>query len=168
MSSTKNKIELMNENYGGNKNESLLKQYEMLVNSSEKVSSKRMNSNNFYLGVNTTLFAVASYLSVLSRLWVVMIISFIGILLSLCWISSLTSYKKLNSAKFKIIHDLEEYLPARIFAKEDEYLNSYYTLTNLEKYIPYLFIILYSILIIIFLPYLVIDLINNIAFGGRI
>ncbi len=166
MSWIRNKRDLINKEYKGNKEEHLLRQYEIFVNSSENISSKRMTSNNLYLGANTALFAVAGYLSVLSKSFVVIILSFMGIFLCLSWISNLASYKKLNSAKFRVIHDLEEHLPARVFTKEDEYLNSYYTLTKLERYIPYIFIILYGIIIIMFLPFLIVDLINNISLGG--
>ena len=166
MSWTRNKQDLINKNYKGNKEEHLLKQYELFVNSSEKISSKRMTANNFYLSVNTALFAVAGYLSILSKSFVVIILSIIGILLCLSWIFNLTSYKRLNSAKFRVIHDLEEHLPARIFTKEDEYLNGHYTLTRLEKYIPYLFILLYGTIILLFLLPLITGLINNIDLGG--
>jgi len=168
MSWTRNKRDLINKNYKGNKEEHILKQYEIFVDSSEKVSSNRMTTNNFYLGANTALFAIAGYLSILSKSFVVIILSIIGILLCLSWASNLASYKRLNSAKFRVIHDLEEHLPARIFTKEDEYLNSYYTLTKLERYIPYLFIILYGIILILFLPSLIAYLINNVSLGGYI
>jgi len=166
MNLTRNKRDLINENYSGNKEEHLLKQYEIFVHGSEKVSSNRMTTNNFYLGANTALFAIAGYLSILSKSFVAIILSCIGILLCLSWASNLASYKRLNSAKFRVIHSLEDYLPARVFTKEDEYLNSYYTLTKLEKYIPYLFIILYGVIIFLFLTPLMIDIINNLNLRG--
>lgn len=166
MSWIRNKQDLINRNYKGNKEEHLLKQYELFVNSSEKISSKRMAANNFYLGANTALFAVAGYLSILSKSFIVIMLSLIGIVLCLSWISNLASYKRLNSAKFRVIHELEEYLPARVFTKEDEYLKGDYTLTKLEKYIPYLFITFYMIVMVIFLPSLILNLINKINFGG--
>jgi len=166
MSWTRNKRDLINKDYKGNKEEHLLKQYELFVNSSENISSRRITSNNFYLGANTALFAIAGYLSILSKSFVAVILSIIGIFLCLSWVSNLASYKRLNSAKFRVIHELEEYLPARVFTKEDEYLKGYYTLTKLERYIPYMFIILYGIILIIFLPSLIIDLLNNIYLGG--
>ena len=113
-------MDLINKNYKGNKEEHLLRQYELFVNGSEKISSKRMSANNYYLSANTALFAFAGYLSILSKSFVAIILSFCGILLCLSWISNLTSYKRLNHAKFKVIHELEEHLPARVFAKEDE------------------------------------------------
>jgi len=160
MSWIRNKRDLINKEYKGNKEEYLLRQYEIFVNSSENISSKRMTSNNFYLGANTALFAIAGYLSILSKSYAIIMLSFIGIFLCISWVSNLASYKRINSAKFRVIHELEEHLPARVFTKEDEYLNSRYTLTKLERYIPYLFIILYVIIIFI------IGLINNLNFGG--
>lgn len=168
MSWTRNKRDLINKDYKGNKEEHILRQYELFVNSSEKVSSNRLTSNNFHLGANTALFAVAGYLSIISKPLMAVILSVIGIFLCLSWASNLSSYKRLNSTKFRVIHELEEHLPARVFTKEDEYLNGYYCFTKFEKYIPYLFIVLYAILLLIFLPSLIAGLINYINLTGGI
>jgi len=164
MNSTRNN--LINKKHSKNTEEHLLRQYELFVSSSENISSKRMTSNNFYLGANTALFAIAGYLSILSKPSGAVILSFIGIFLSISWLSNISSYKRLNQAKFKVIHELEEHLPARPFTKEDEYLNSYYTLTKLERYIPYLFIALYIIIILIFSFPSSAGLINKLSLGG--
>lgn len=168
MNLIKNNRPLINLNYKGNKEESLLRQYELFVKSSEDVSSKRMTTNRFYLITNTSLFAISGYLSLLSKPLVAIILSIMGIFLSISWISNLASYKRLNRAKFKVIHELEEHLPARIFSKEDEYLNSFYTITKLEGYIPYLFVALYILIIIIFLPSMIGNLIHNLNLEVKI
>ena len=148
----KNKIDLINKNYKEKSNEHLLKQYDMFVQSSEQISLNRMSTNKFYLGVSTVIFAIASYLTILKNPLFVTLLSFVGMFLCLSWINSIKSYKRLNSAKFKIIHELEEHLPANLFKKEDEYLNYRYTLTNLEQFIPVLIIVLYGFIIIFSLP----------------
>jgi len=160
-----NKTNLMNEDYGKNFKEHLLKQYELFVESSEKISLKRMSTNKFYLAVNTGIFAIAGYLTILTNPIIAILLSIMGIFLCLSWMNCLGSYRRLNTAKFKIIHQLEKNLPANIFKKEDEYLNNYYTLTNFEKFIPILFIILYAVMIVWFLPSMVSDLIKNINGG---
>jgi uncharacterized membrane protein len=161
----KNKINLMNENYGDGFKEHLLKQYEIFVESSEQISLKRMSTNKFYLAVNTGIFAIAGYLTILTNPLIAILLSILGIFLCLSWINSLSSYRRLNKAKFKIIHQLEEKLPANLFMKEDEYLNKYYTLTNLERFIPSLFIIFYGVIILWFSPQIITDLIKNINGG---
>jgi hypothetical protein len=161
----KNKIKLINENYKNKSNETILRQYELFAQSSEQISLKRMSTNKFYLGVSTTIFAIASYLTILKDSLIIVLLSSIGIFLCLSWINAIESYKKLNAAKFKIIHELETYLPANLFKKEDEYLNCYYNLTNLEKFIPVSFIFLYGIILVFFLPTLLIELIKNLIGG---
>jgi len=168
MNWTSNKIKLINETYNKRDSNQLLRQYELFVKSSEEVSCNRMKSNNFYLGANIALFTVAGYLSILSKPIVGILLSLMGIFLCASWGSNLASYKRLNHAKFKVIHELEIYLPAKLFTKEDEYLNGYYTLTKLEKYIPYFFILLYLIIILIFSPPLILQLLNKLNFGGYI
>ncbi|MFH1311506.1 MAG: hypothetical protein ABIH65_03820 [Nanoarchaeota archaeon] len=141
-------MELINKNYGTKFQDHLLKQYEIFVASAEENSTKRMQSNRFYLLLNTVLFSLSSYLSFISNKIVVTALSGIGIILCLSWMSNISSYKKLNSAKFKIINELEDYLPSKPFNKEDKYLNSHYTISNLEKLIPIIFIFSYAIIII--------------------
>ena len=166
MQSTKN--DLLNEKYDENMQDKLLKQYEIFVESSERVSEKRMSANKFYLGLNTALFGIAGYILILSNRFIAVVLSFIGIFICLAWISNISSYKRLNSAKFKVIHKLEEHLPAKPFKLEDEYLGSFYSLTRVERFIPILFIILYVLILGLFLPELILSFIKNINLGGLI
>ena len=125
----------------------ILKQYEIFVKSSENISLKRMSTNKFYVGLNTILFVIASYTTILLNNFATIILSTIGILLCIVWISNISSYKKLNSAKFKVIHKLEEQLPEKPFTNEDLYLKGNYELTKIEKVIPLLFIVSYLLII---------------------
>jgi len=68
----------------------------------------------------------------------------IGILISVVWAKNIFAYKELNRAKFKVIHELETYLPACLFKCEEEhYLKRYHGLTSTEKFYPIIFIALY-------------------------
>jgi hypothetical protein len=143
------KKELINKKYGNSFNEHLLDQYKIITASADKITDKRHNTNKFYLGINSFLFTVAAYLTSLEFGVVPLLISGIGFIISIVWNKNIESYKQLNSAKFKVIHELEEHLPARIYQKEDEYLKrNYYKLTSVEKWIPFIFSILYGIIII--------------------
>ena len=84
-----------------------------------------------------------------------------GILSSFLWVTTINSYRQLNSGKFKVIHDLEEYLPYALFKKEWNYLGKgiqrrkYKKLTLVETGVPYTFMLLYGFLILIqIIPYL--------------
>lgn len=145
----KNK-DLINKNYGKLFHEHLLKQYELYVNTSTDVSSKRLESNKFYLTLNSVIFGFASYLTLLNNNLIILLFSVIGFLISIIWFTNISSYKELNSAKFKVIHEMEDFLPASLFrAEEKYYLNKYRGLTAVEKFIPLIFLILYVALAIV-------------------
>jgi len=158
MNSTKTKnIELINKKYGRNYQNHFIEQYKIFVESSERITEKRMNTNKFYLALNSLLFGLATYISFDKNI-VTIILSGIGILISFIWKESISSYKELNSAKFKVILDMEKYLPACPFKKEDEHLKGYYKITKLEKFVPIIFIILYIILIIVSIIFLIVKI----------
>jgi hypothetical protein len=46
------------------------------------------------------------------------LISFFGVLLSFVWALMIMNYKNLNSAKFAVIHEIEEHLPIQIYKNE--------------------------------------------------
>lgn len=146
----RNKVNLINKSNNKKELPVLLEQYKLISESADKITDKRQSTNNFYLGVNSFILAVASYLAVSKVNTVSILISVSGLLVSIVWLKNINSFKQLNSAKFKVIHELEEYLPARIYQKEDEYLQKgYYKLTAVEKWIPVIFGVLYVIIILI-------------------
>ena len=78
-----------------------------------------------------------------------------GIIICIFWVLNLKSYRSLNTAKYKVIHRIEEKLPIKLFDDEWELLDrgqnkkSYLKLSVVEQGVPITFIILYSILLII-------------------
>ena len=78
-----------------------------------------------------------------------MLLSIVGIILSISWIKLLSSYGDLNSSKMKIISYIEKQLPASLYDAEwaalSDKLNKrkYVSFTNSEKGVPLLFIIVY-------------------------
>ncbi len=131
---------LINKNYGQNFKEHLLEQYKLYVKSVEEISSKRSLANNFYLVLNSILFTLFGY-SFFTERQVFNILPLIGIIISFNWIRTIYSYRHINSAKFSIIHELENYLPAALFREEEPLLK--WSLTNIEVAIPIIFLILY-------------------------
>ncbi len=132
------------------------KQYELFLESAEKVSDRRASNNKWMLSVNSAITSLYGYLSangdkaettaVLVWQWA---IPTAGILSCLAWIALLTSYRKLNTAKFKVLNDIEEGLPHRMYAKEYEYLKSDNRLdfSSIERVIPASFIALYCVIL---------------------
>ena len=88
----------------------LLEQYKIYYESAEKISSKRQTANSFFVTINTAIIALVSYVHVGSSTstkyyWIV---ALAGVAISYMWYRLIRSYKDLNSAKFKVIHEIEE------------------------------------------------------------
>ncbi len=128
--------------------QSLLDQYRLLVESSERVVARRQTANTFFLSINSALLLFAGVLLREGDLTSVVGgavgagLSVLGFFICLAWWRIVTSFRQLNAAKFKIIHLLGEHLPAAVFAAEWGALGSgrdpslYRPFTGLETRIP--------------------------------
>ena len=127
--------------------ETLFEQYKILVETTSKISEWRQSTNNFYLAVNTTLIAIATYL-VNSSQKTSLMICLVGIIISILWYENICSYKKINKAKFKVIHKMENELPIGAFSLEKRHYegDDCKELTSIERYVPAVFGLLYLII----------------------
>ena len=71
-----------------------------------------------------------------------------GVLVCIAWLSLVENYRSLNSVKFKVLHEMEEQLPAALYAYEWQLLEQgegrvYKPVTHIEQWIPLVFILLY-------------------------
>ncbi len=129
--------------YGDNYSAHLFDQYKMLVDSAHQVSDRRSTANNYLLTVNSaliTFFGIMSMLTGPRTLYLVIPVA--GILVSITWAILITSYRRLNSAKFQVIHEFEHLLPAAIYRYEWHLATQkrYKTLSHIEVWIPIVFI----------------------------
>jgi uncharacterized membrane protein len=125
----------------------LLEQWKTCVEMANCNSEKRISTNNVYITINTAIFAIIS--STWSNKNI--LLSVVGIIVCILWTFSINSYKRLNSEKYKIINEMERKLPTQPFSYEWFILgndNKYKRFTKVEKALPLLFIILYSISIL--------------------
>jgi len=144
------------EQYGEKYRDHLLEQYKLFVETSQQVSERRQNANNYLLTLNSslvTLFVV--FLSSFGHHRWNVLIPITGIVICFIWFSLVDSYKDLNTAKFAVIHELEEQLPVALFRhewyvcghnrrkKDKEVEDKYIPLTHLERWIPLMFGVLY-------------------------
>lgn len=140
----------INKNYGKDFQKHLLEQYKLFVHTSLDITSKRLESNKFHLTLNSIIFGIASYLTALNQHIVIILLSSVGIVVSIVWWKNILAYKELNKAKFKVIHELEPFLPACLFkCEEKHYLAKYHGLTSSEKYYPLIFIGLYAAIVVL-------------------
>jgi len=137
------------EEYGDAYREHLLEQYKLFVESADRVSERRTSANNYLLTVNAflvTLYGLAASWGD-NRAWV-FVVPVAGVLVCVTWLVLIRSYRNLNTAKFKVVHELEEHLPAALFDREWDHAQrgegkAYKPLTHIEPYIPLVFAALY-------------------------
>lgn len=111
----------------------------------DKISDRRVNSNNFFLTLNSAIVAF----SVLFEYEKEVLVSIIGLFIAVLWIQTIANYKKINSYKFKVINELEKELPSKPYNYEWHIMGKgndkekYRRLTDIEKLIPKIFILIY-------------------------
>jgi hypothetical protein len=97
----------------------ILEIFKLLVEMADRVSQRRQAANSFYLSVNTGIVGASAYLDTLRPEWANgCAISVAGLLVCVVWYWNIASYKTLNSAKWEVINDLEQSLPAQPFQSE--------------------------------------------------
>ena len=88
------------------------------------ISAQRNNMNNFYVSLMSILIGgiLLSDRLLSANVWARTIIypaiALVGFLLCIRWIAQIDNYKRLNEAKYGIINELEQYLPANIMRYE--------------------------------------------------
>jgi hypothetical protein len=130
-----------------------IEQYKLYLELLDKVSERRQSANSFFLSINTGLCALLGYMfskdaspELRPLLW---FIPAAGVLLSYFWLRLIRSYRDLNTAKFMIVHLMEERLPISPYKAEWAALGKgadprrYTPFTHLEVWIPRLFILMY-------------------------
>ncbi|MGB7002652.1 MAG: hypothetical protein WBE22_11750 [Halobacteriota archaeon] len=147
------------EKYGANFQEHLLEQYKLYVEMADRISSRRIQANRFYVALLSGLLALLSLLvnrnvfgNVLNVCF--MAVGILGIALCILWYVNIHSYRQLNSGKFQVIHEMELHLPFPAYKREWEILGKgkesekYRKLTSVERYVAFIFSIPYFVLII--------------------
>lgn len=140
----------------------LLDMYKLYVEMTDRISQRRSTTNNWFLSVNTIILtAIGVFLSNKFYPHFFALIAIAGITNCVLWRRLIISYKQMNSGKFKVIHEIEEVLPLKIYDAEWEALGRgvdpklYKPFTHIEKLVPVIFIILYVLMIIVYLiPYI--------------
>ena len=145
--------------YGEQYEDHLFEQYKLYVEMADRVSARRMLANSFFVSVHTALitaFVVLLKDGLLPKSLVGLAPFLAVLMLCFIWWNIISSYKNLNSAKFKLIGEVEGRLPISLFEEEWELLgkgqdgNKYKPLSHLENWVPICFAILYIALAYIF------------------
>jgi amino acid permease len=133
----------------------LLEQYKLYLTSAENISNRRQTANAFFVTVNTVIISLISYLNLgvpnSSKFY--WLASIAGIAISFMWYRLVKSYKDLNTAKFKVVHEIEKSLPISPYDAEWEAVGRgqnpklYLPFTHIEVYVPWVFLILHFIVL---------------------
>lgn len=140
--------------YAGNYADHLLEQYKLYVEMADRISLRRDQSNRFYAGLVSAIIAllvVMGRLGVSGSSWNLALLAagLLGASLSVIWFINLGSYRALNSAKFRVINEMESQLPYAGYTEEWAYLRPvdgparYFQLTRIERYVPLLVLALF-------------------------
>lgn len=145
------------EEYGPEYNSHLLEQYKIYTEMTDRISARRQSANNFFLSINTALLAFLGIVQHqnkgFSKPWI-LVVCVAGMLLCYSWYRLIRSYKDINNAKFNIIHKIEVRLPAAPYGAEWTSVGKgqdpklYLPFTNVELYIPWIFLGLYAVLLL--------------------
>lgn len=152
------------QNYGESFQSDLLEQYKLYVEMADRISARRVQINSFYISLLSGLLALLSIFvnkEVLSKFQdtkfkniTLLVVGLLGIILCFLWQSNIRSYKQLNSAKFKVISEIEKYMPFSLYEmewgilKKDREYKRYMEQTIVERYIPFIMAIPYLILLV--------------------
>jgi len=131
--STDNLFKVPASEYGDAYRADFLTMYQEYVASADRISERRQAANTFFLSINTALLGVTGYITGegANLLWVA---ALSGVVFSFTWRKLIASYRSLNTAKFKVIHQLEQRLP---FAAYDEEWAQLEHGRNSEIHIPF-------------------------------
>jgi hypothetical protein len=142
-----------------------LELYKITVEMADRVSGRRATANTFFSALNTGLAAFVSGLTAFAdsrtpqqfRSIGLYAICIAGVVLSIAWWSLLRSYRRLNGAKFIVIHRLEQPFQVKPFADEWDHLKRrpvvegvrrkklrYLELGIVEQVVPLLFAAIYA------------------------
>ena len=131
--------------------DTLLKQYEIMVNSSIQLTTWRQWTNGFFITLSTALITVSTYLHFLSSRYELMAVGIVGIVLSALWHETIRYFKALNNAKFQVIHAMEKSLPSKPFTDEWAFYKKEKvpSSSELDRIIPIIFGGIYIIILLV-------------------
>jgi hypothetical protein len=142
-------------NHKTDSSDQLLEQYKLYVEMADRVSSRRIDANKFYISLLTALIALLSLVNISMEFTraVFAAVAILGIILCTVWLINIRSYKQLNSLKFQVIHEMEKQLPFACYAREWQILKQnpagkkYLRTSHVEQYIPLILLIPYIVLL---------------------
>ncbi len=138
----------------------IVEQYKAYLNTIISVSERRVKTSQFYITLNTALFAFISVvIAEKHSIFLIIITSAVGFLNSYLWYRAMKSYKAMNFEKYKNLKKIEERLPIQPVNEEWKSVSKIINMNDkknfqpsayVEVITPFLFMFLYFILLFSF------------------
>lgn len=144
------------ENYGESHSSHVLEMWKTYLGMADRISDRRERANAFFVTIHTAVFAGVGFLVEKQMFpWIATVCVFAGIPFAFYWYRLVRSYRDLNSAKFKVVHKMEELLPLKLFDAEWEAVGRgkdskrYLPFTHIETKVPIIFIAVYTVITLV-------------------
>jgi hypothetical protein len=138
------------------KRKELAEQYKVLANHVEQMSERRQVANNFFLSMNSAIFAGMGLLAKESLSEVehpiamkgifslICVLAIVGLVICKGWTSIIRAHRQLNLANLSILQMMEKYLAAAIFSAQHQFAKKHYvSLVTIEERIALSFTWMY-------------------------
>lgn len=136
----------VNEKYSSD----LLEQYKLYVEMADRISERRQSANSYFLSVNSAILAFVGYVASKESGDYFWLLGIAGATLSFLWYRLIRSYRDLNTAKFKVVHQIEKSLPICPYDAEWNAMGRgenpalYKPVSHIEGGVPWVFLILHA------------------------
>lgn len=141
------------DSYKGDHSTHILEMWKTYLTMADRISDRRERANAFFVTLHAGVFAAAGFLFEKEMFsWLTIICVLAGIPFSYLWYRLVQSYRDLNSAKFKVVHEVEKVLPFKLFNAEWEAVGRgndsarYLPFTHIELKVPGIFIAVYCLI----------------------
>ena len=130
------------------KKQDVLAIWQTCVEMANGVSQRRDTMNNLFVTLNIAVIAAVSWMWDIKTVFLCVA----GLVICVVWLLYINNFKRLNTAKFRVIYDLEERLGVTPFKDEWDILKKtkrYLEGTKLERILPIAFALGYAVVFVI-------------------
>ena len=130
------------------KKQDVLAIWQTCVEMATGVSQRRDTMNNLFVTLNIAVIAAVSWMWDVKTVFLCVA----GLVICVVWLLYINNFKRLNTAKFRVIYDLEERLGVTPFKDEWDILKKtkrYLEGTKLERILPIAFALGYAVVFVI-------------------
>lgn len=130
------------------KKQDVLAIWQICVEMANGVSQRRDTMNNLFVTLNIAVIAAVSWMWDVKTVFLCVA----GLVICVVWLLYINNFKRLNTAKFRVIYDLEERLGVTPFKDEWDILKKtkrYLEGTKLERILPIAFALGYAVVFVI-------------------